>query len=289
MTLFGKTFSAVVEEYVQQATLYTTDTRTVRYNAKLLLRFFNHQPIRHITPKDVEDMIAARLAEGVSRATCNRNRAALSKLFSMAIVRGHMDGPNPCSFVKAFPESAGRTRYLTPKEAIRLIDAAKPHLKPVIITALNTGGRLTEVLSLRWSDIDLTNRVLYFRQENTKSKRERALPIVDALLEALQKIGPGPQDSPVFSYHDQPIHSIRSSFGKARRKAYLGKDVTFHILRHPFASWFIQNGGDLNRLQTYMGHSSIALTQRYGHMSKEFLADGAQHFHPPVSDKVHHA
>ena len=114
------------------------------------------------------------------------------------------------------------------------------------------------------------------------------MPIVDTLLEALQKIGPGPQDSPVFAYHGEAIHSIRSSFGKARRKALLGPDVTFHILRHTFASWFIQNGGDLNRLQTYMGHSSIALAQRYGHMSKAFLADGAQHFHPPVAEKVHH-
>ena len=57
--------------------------------------------------------------------------------------------------------------------------------------------------------------------------------------------------------------------------------MTFHTFRHTFASWYMMSGGDLYRLQNYLGHSTIALTQRYLHLSAEHLRSGVQFFGAP--------
>ena len=59
--------------------------------------------------------------------------------------------------------------------------------------------------------------------------------------------------------------------------------MTFHTLRHTFASWFMINGGDLYRLQKYLGHSTIELTQRYAHLSKDYLKAGTAFFGAPAA------
>ncbi len=290
MTIFGKRFEIAAEEWLEHAALYSKEDRCQRSNVGILLRYFKGRPLRDITPGEIEAMITARLEEGVSKSTTNRGRAALSAIFRLQIERGTHLGPNPVQHVRAFPESTGRTRYLTSKEADRLISWSPDHLKPIIVAALHTGARLTELLSLTWGDVDMTQGVVYFRKQNTKSGKQRMVPIVSALREALQDIGQGRQDSPVFTYKGRPIVCVRSSFQRARRKAQLGKAVIFHTLRHTFASWYCMNGGDIYRLQRYLGHSTIELTQRYAHLSPDFLKAGAEYFGapPPTANKVRH-
>ena len=77
------------------------------------------------------------------------------------------------------------------------------------------------------------------------------------------------------------MKSVRTGFLTARKAAELGKDVTFHTLRHTFASWYMMNGGDLYRLQKYLGHSTIKLTERYAHLSPDHLRDGAEFIGAP--------
>lgn len=57
-----------------------------------------------------------------------------------------------------------RNRWLTTKEIDRLVDAASAHLKPLILFAVDTGGRLSELLGLDWSDVDLPNRQITFHR-----------------------------------------------------------------------------------------------------------------------------
>src|SRR5207247_11380144 len=78
----------------------------------------------------------------------------------------------------------------------------------------------------------------------------------------------------VFTWRGKPIRSMKTAFLAARDRADLGKDVTFHTLRHSFASWFMMAGGDIYRLQKYLGHSTVRMTERYAHLSPTYLRDG---------------
>ena len=282
------TIERMVERFLRQHARQSRDYPTYVHNCNLLLRFFKGRVMSEITPALVDEFIATRLASGVSRSTTNRQRACLSKMFSCAQTWGLYVGDNPVRLVKKFPEPPGRVRFLKPDEADALMRYATPHLKPIIFAALHTGGRLQEVLKLRWRDVDIERRIIYFDQSNTKSGKQREVPLSDQLGDLLGQLRAecpvsGPDDF-VFTFAGHALGSVRTAFSTARIRAGLGRDVTFHTLRHSFASWFVMNGGDLFRLQRFLGHSTITLTQRYAHFSPDFVRAGAQFIGAPTGN-----
>lgn len=274
-------FKEAVERFLAHHRIYSTDPRTLRSQFNVLGRTFDALPLASVDTPAIEAWMAARLDAGISRATLNRNRAALSVMFEWAVRSGLHANRNPIRGIRPFREGVGRTRYLTPDEAARLRLAAAPHLKPVIAIALDTGGRLSEVLRLRWGDVDLERRVVTYRKETTKAKRTRHVPICDGLHALLSSLRSGRPDQTVCHWQDAPLRCVRTAFETAKRKAGLGSDVWFSTLRHTFSSWAIQNGLDLNRLQKYLGHSDLSLTQRYAHLSDDYLRDGIRFIGPP--------
>jgi integrase len=131
-----------------------------------------------------------------------------------------------------------------------------------VIVALNTGLRLGELIGLTWERVDLSRGVI--RLELTKSGRRREVPMNDASYRAL--VGLGPKDSGrVFK-----TRYIKTAYNNAVEAAQLD-DVTFHTLRHTFASWAIMRGVTLKELQELLGHSSLAIPMRYAHLAPEHL------------------
>ena len=284
-----KPFEAMVKEFLQKHAKRCRDYDSFLHNTNVLLRHFEGKMLQAITPKLIEEFVASRLAEGgVSKATINRQRATLHKIFNCAKAWGYYGGDNPVASVKRFPESPGRARFLSGDEAATLIVVAPRHLRPVIVAALHTGGRLTELLRLGWDDVDLERVVLYFDQTNTKSGKQRELPIDPELARVLRErkkvrtIG-GDARRFVFTRYGKRMTDIRTAFDVARRRAKLGRDVTFHTLRHTFASWYMINGGDLHRLQEYLGHSDSKLTRRYAHLSPAHMKAGVRFFGAPAA------
>ena len=170
-------FGHYADEFLAYATMFTRSRRTVQSNVRILKRHFGSMLLTGIGVKEIQAFIAARVTDGVGKPTINRNRSCLSTLFTWAIEQGYHPGPNPVRLVRKFREAKGRLRYLTTEEYDRLRLAAAHHLKAVLVVAVHTGGRLGELLALRWGDIDLEHGVLYFRAETTKSGKERQLPI----------------------------------------------------------------------------------------------------------------
>ncbi len=235
--------------------------------------FFGELFLGAITPKTISEHMTRRRDEGVSNGTINNERAIVSKILSLA-VRWERLVDNPCKRVEKLETPKGRLRYLSHEEADKLIEKAPKHLKPVIITALETGGRLSEVLGLRWEAVDLAQGLLIFDQRNTKSGKQREVPITPTLASTLKAIPRSIRTDRVFVRYGKPMRNVRTAFDLALKGADLGDGVTFHTLRHSFASWFMMRGGDIYRLQKYLGHSTIAMTERYAHLSPTYLRDG---------------
>ena len=157
--------------------------------------------------------------------------------------------------------------WLSEEEEARLLAACRasraPWLLPIVTTAMETGMRLGEVLGLTWEQIDLGRGVL--RLERTKSGRRREIPVRQAVYDLLAAM-PEPRQGRVW-----PVGSIRTAFERAVAEATLDAPITFHDLRHHFASWFVMRGGRLEALQQILGHATLAMTMRYAHLAPDFV------------------
>jgi len=199
--------------------------------------------------------------------TVNREIEALRHMLAKA-VEWEMMEENPFDKLKDiyYQENNQRLRFLDEREIVRLLDACRAHLRPIVICALNTGMRLSEILTLRWEQI----RGEFIYLTKTKAKRARQIPINADLQELFNSMKTRHIKGYVFcKKNGERYKDINGAFKSALRKAKI-EDFHFHDLRHTFASHWVMRNGSLRGLQTILGHSSLAMTMRYSHLSKEF-------------------
>lgn len=206
-------------------------------------------------------------------STANKFLIFLSQAYTIAHeyeLEGIND--NPASKVKPLEENNARERFITKREAKRLLKAVQesqnPNLKYIIPFLLLTGARRSEVLHAKWCDIDLHNNL--WTIPTSKSGKKRIIPISESLGALIATI---PHTSAYLFPSPKtklPQKDFYRSWDHARRKAYL-KDVRLHDLRHSFASALVNAGRSLYEVQTLLGHSNMKMTQRYAHLSNESL------------------
>jgi len=187
--------------------------------------------------------------------------------------------------VKLKGGNVSRLRYLQYNECEKLLSNCLPHLRPIVMTALHTGMRKGEILSLKWADVDMKNRFIFLRNTTTKSGKPREIPINDTLYGVLKSLPrridvpwvfPNPSDlkpakdgKPVKSVN--PIGDVKNSFRAACTKAGI-RDFTFHDLRHTFASHLVMEGVDITTVSRLLGHASLTMTLRYAHLAPKHMA-----------------
>ncbi|MFN3467616.1 MAG: site-specific integrase, partial [Candidatus Brocadiales bacterium] len=129
-------------------------------------------------------------------------------------------------------------------------------LKPIVITALNTGMRLGEILSLKWEQVDLCHGFILL--DRTKSGDRREIPINTTLRTVFEAIPHGPESEYVFADRNgRHYKSVNNSFPTACKKAGI-HGFRFHDLRHTFASHLAMAGTDLISIKELLGHRDIS-------------------------------
>jgi len=97
--------------------------------------------------------------------------------------------------VKPLAEDNRRLRFLSKEECRKLIYSCNTHLKPIVITALNTGMRKGEILSLKWENVNLKCGLIMLGQDQTKNGDRKEVPISPTLRKTLQEL-PTREDVP---------------------------------------------------------------------------------------------
>jgi len=259
---FGKMAMEYLEVYSKPN---KRSSRRDEISVKHLVSFFGGNNLQEITPLDAEKYKQKRINE-VLPNTVNRELACLKHIFSKAKEWGKIK-ENPISSVKLFRVDDRRVRYLKKEEIAKLAESCSDYLRPIVIFALNTGMRKGEILNLKWTDIDLSNRVISLVQ--TKNREIREIPINDTVLEILIRLRKNSKVSYVFCKKDgNPYKDIRGGFQSALRKAGI-KDFRFHDLRHTFASHLVMASVDLKTVQELLGHKTFQMTLRYSHLSRD--------------------
>lgn len=296
----GKTLAALIEDFVL--------SDVCKYAAPAHLEFWRDQlgerPVAEIAHGDINGCLLTLRTRRAHRctpdgikptdklltpATINRYAAALSAVLGFALDHGVIDvHPMKGGKVKRLKEGPGRQRILTPDEESRLLEAAKAarwdgmHL--FVLMLLTTAARRSEVLNLRWRDVDLARGVAILGK--TKNGAPRALPLVAevrAELATAAKVRPLGSD---FVFYDPKRPERPKEVGTVWRfvRARAGLDdssdslhrVVMHTTRHTGVTKIIRGGANLAQAAMISGHKTLAMLKRYEHLAADDVLELAE-------------
>lgn len=248
-----------------------------RYETWLKPRFAE-KPLSSISPLDVERLKRDVRSAGRSDATCRHVLGLLRHIINMAVGWQLFTGANPVTVVRLPYSDNKRQRFLSVEEANNLLNELYTRSKQVgdmATLALYGGLRLGEIVKLHWGHIDTTNQILYV--VDAKNSESRAIRITDPIHKVLKSLLPGEPGDLVFkSKTGGEVKFVSNTFDRAVQKLGLNEGisdrrqrVTFHVLRHSFASWAAIAGTPLLAIGKCLGHKSNVMTLRYSHLSSE--------------------
>lgn len=211
-----------------------------------------------------------------SPSTVNRYLAALSHAFTVARKEWQWVKENPFQDISNLKEPRGRVRFLDDGERGRLLAACRDHsdeLYAIVVLALSTGARQSEILGLTWRSIDLQRGLIIL--EETKNNERRAVPLQGHALElvrGMSKVRRIESDL-VFPSRRSPQKpvAIQGIWESALKKAGVD-DFRFHDLRHSAASYLAMNGASLAEIAEVLGHKTLQMVKRYAHLSEAHTA-----------------
>jgi len=256
-----------------------TSVRNDRLNLRLhVLPRLGPIPLAAVTRADIASLHHA-LRQTPTAA--NRVLALLSKMFNLAERWGlRVDGTNPCRHVERFPERP-RDRFLSDDELARLggvlRDAEEKGLASAEAVAairllLLTGCRVSEILGLRWEDVDIERRCLRFADSKTGAKRiplnSAAISVLDGLARKSAWAIPGRDPA-------EPLVNLAKPWDRIRELARLD-NVRLHDLRHTHGSSAAGAGLSLHLVGALLGHRQPATTARYAHLAEDPVRDASE-------------
>lgn len=261
------TLAELGERYIEHAKLHKRSWKRDTQMLDRLQEFFGPIKLRDITAATVEDYQLERVKQ-VSPATSNREMALLKHMFNKADQWGQHQGKNPVRFVKFLPEDNQRFETLSEAQEAELLLASAPYLRELIVFAINTGLRTSDIFNLRWTEVDAENQRL--KKIVKKSDKPLSLPLNDAafkVIEARRAVQNGPH---VFynPMSGEKFTTVRKALEAAVKRAGLPK-VTWHMCRHTFATRLVNEGADLVTVKELLGHASIKTTMRYAHSNED--------------------
>jgi len=277
------TLQDLVDKYIRDV----LPTKASNINQKTQMKWWGAEIGEHTLADVTPAMIAEcrdKLTKGGTNnkkpfapATVTRYMAALSHAFSTAVNEWGWLDDSPMRKVKKPSLPRGRVRFLDEDERNDLLAACEAsentYLFPVVLLAISTGMRKTEIMTLTWQDVDFhQNRITL---HHTKNKERRVVPLVGKAKATLKEFStvrhidsdllfPGKTKS------KKPM-DLRAPWKLVLKEADI-TDFRFHDLRHSAASYLAMNGASLAEIAEVLGHKTLQMVQRYAHLSEAHTA-----------------
>lgn len=246
-----------------------------RYNNHIRGRFGDKR-MNEISAFDLERFKSELLKEGLAPATVKHCLVLIRQIYNKATTWGLYQGGNPVRGVKMPVVQNQRQRFLSHEEAATLLKELfamqTPALHDMALLSLHTGLRAGEIFNLRGYDLDFQNALI--RIQDPKDKITRHADMTEAVKNMFGRRRPEAPEGLVFpDRNGKKIVNISQSFRKVVKKLGFNDGitdrrqmVTFHTLRHTFASWLAMQGESLITIRDMLGHKTTAMTERYSHL-----------------------
>jgi len=274
-----------IKDFRQEYIEYLEQSHTKSYISlaktafKVLVNYTGNIPLAKLNNRILEKFILEnfnRTCYGARHYYINLNAA-----FNKAIVWGYLT-ENPLRQIKLPKIPKSLPAFINYVELNAIVqDTKNRDLQDIFLTGFHTGMRLSEIINLKWSAINLSERSIIVQNNETfttKSKKERMIPINDTLAMILNNRIPKvlniKLDEYVFcKYPGVPYLKdyVSKNFKKVVRALKMSERIHFHTLRHSFASNLVQAGVSLYVVKEILGHEDLSTTQIYSHLQKENL------------------
>lgn len=268
---------------------------------------FYERPLTDINAWIIEKWRTERLKSGLSRGTVNKDITVLKAALSKAVEWELIDS-NPLAKVTPLKtDDSGNIRYLSEDEEMRLRKALADrdtdimtardsanewrrargyeplpslssvkyadHLSPMVLLALNTGMRRSELFNLGWENVNLSGRTLTIAGASAKSGKTRHIPLNQQAIQVLQdwQKQTGNNGLVFKNQKGQRFDNIQTSW-EGLIKTIKIRNYRFHDLRHTFASKLVMKGVPLNTVRELLGHADLKTTLRYSHLAPDHKA-----------------
>jgi len=287
-------FSEIWDEYKTWAK--TNKTRAGRDDISLytncLAKTLAGKRMNDISSFDLERLKSSLFKESYSPATVKHCLVLIRQIYNKAITWGKYKGENPVCGVKMPVLQNQRIRFLTHEEADKLLEKLaqmrETNLHDMAILSLHTGMRAGEIFNLKGNDLDFQNDLI--RIIDPKNKSTRYAYMTQTIKAMFNTRNPEKPEGLVFRAHKRNNHkSGTPKINKEKRITAISQrfrliinklgfnesitdsrqEVTFHTLRHTFASWLAIQGESLITIKELLGHKSMTMTERYSHLTPD--------------------
>ena len=264
------TLNDLFEDYKKYSKTNRSVYKQDKARLKISANFFDlKRKADSITRKDIDAFKDYLLTQGRSKKTINLYLAIFQKMYNLAIENERVK-KNPFKSEVFFKLNPTKMQYLSKDEISTLLDASPDYFSPLIITALNTGLRVGNILNLKWNDINFKLNIIELVEN--KGKKHMRIPMNEKLIKCLNGVEKTSDYVFINPHTGEPWN--RTTFGKlwrkVREKANLN-DFKFHGLRHTVGSILASEGVSIPTIKALLAHSDVTTTMRYIHVAPKEL------------------
>jgi integrase/recombinase XerC len=245
-------------------------------------------------PLTVREFLAYLYAQNYTKSTTARKLATLRSFYKFLIRRGVVS-VNPLSTIRTPKQEKRLPKCLDLEQVQKLLDAPEDtellgaRDKAMLEVLYSSGIRVSELVELEMSDLDLNEGILRVKG---KGRKDRLTPIGSQAIKALQRYFELRSADPKLSSqtltrvflnkHGEALstRSVRRKLDKYLVEAGLDPGISPHTLRHSFATHLLNNGADLRSVQELLGHQSLSTTQIYTHLTTSRVKQVYDQAHP---------
>ncbi len=277
----GYTFTDLMDKYMKEYSAFNKAPKSYKRDKGLrknLEPVFGDMILTEISPLQISEYKTKRRMEGASPRTVNYELTLMGHAYNLAIREWGWLNDNPVIKVQKEKVNNLIERWLTLEEEKKLLEASPKWLQEIIIFAIQTGLRESEILDLAWRQVEINRRTITIYEQ--KNKGVDTLPLSQTALNILlgKNKNPHHENDLVFPNMSGkrilPSNLIRS-FQVAVKKSGIRR-LRFHDLRHTFATRLVQNGVDLLTLQKLGRWKEVKMVLRYAHHCTESLRKGIE-------------
>ncbi|HOW28194.1 MAG TPA: site-specific integrase [Elusimicrobiota bacterium] len=273
-------FEEIANRFMTEYACYKKSGNKIQIYITGAIQFYKGKLLNEINPPDVQ-RFREFLSQRMTPVSVNHYQRVLRRVFNWASEIGIFKGENPASGKKVKLENERkfwRTYFLQPDEVKKLVDVADSRIRPIIMTAVFTGIRKSELKKLKKADVNLSSRTLFIREGKNDEPGSVPIPgiLSPALSEQVEQLEK--QEQSLFNFKN-----FENLWEKAKTDAKLPK-LHFHDLRHTYASYLAMKTGNLQIVQALLRHKDYRMTQRYAHLTPGYLMQAAEMLDTTFSD-----